>query len=78
MRVLSRGFIAAAALVLQQPATAQQPGLGAPAIDLSLQPYASTKDSVQLPDGGTIHLVCMGQGSPSGILLAGMADWSIA
>jgi pimeloyl-ACP methyl ester carboxylesterase len=78
MRVLSRGLIAAAALGLQQPATAQQPGLDTPAVDLTLQPYASTKDSVRLPDGRIMHLVCMGQGSPSVVLLAGMFDWSIA
>lgn len=78
MRVLRGGLIAAAALVLQQPASAQQPAPGAPAIDLTLEPYASTKDSVRLPDGRTMHLVCMGQGSPTVILLAGMFDWSIA
>jgi pimeloyl-ACP methyl ester carboxylesterase len=33
---------------------------------------------VRLPDGRTIHLVCMGQGSPAVILLAGVVDWSIA
>jgi pimeloyl-ACP methyl ester carboxylesterase len=78
MRVLSKGLVAAAALVLQQPATAQQPSPGAPAVDLTLQPYASTKDSVRLPDGRTMHMVCTGQGSPTVILLAGMFDWSIA
>jgi pimeloyl-ACP methyl ester carboxylesterase len=33
---------------------------------------------VRLLDGRTIHLVCMGQGSPTVILLAGISDWSIA
>ena len=46
--------------------------------DPTLVSYASTKDSVRLPDGRTIHLVCMGQGSPTVILLAGVIDWSIA
>src|SRR5205814_1606569 len=32
----------------------------------------------RLPDGRTIHLVCMGQGSPVVILTAGEAGWSIA
>ena len=48
------------------------------AVDRSLIPYASTKGSVLLPGGRTIHLVCMGQGSPTVILLAGVTDWSIA
>jgi pimeloyl-ACP methyl ester carboxylesterase len=77
MRVLCRGLIVAATVVLQQPAAAQQPSPNAPAIDQALVPYASTRDSVRLSDGRTIHLVCMGQGSPSVILLAGVSDWSI-
>jgi pimeloyl-ACP methyl ester carboxylesterase len=50
----------------------------APAVDPSLTPYASTKDSAQLPDGRAIHLVCMGQGSPTVILTTGANSWSIA
>ncbi len=49
-----------------------------PAVDPSLAAYASTKDSVRLPDGRTIHMVCMGQGSPTVILTAGEAGWGIA
>ena len=41
-------------------------------VDQSLAPYASTKDSVRLPDGRELHFVCMGQGSPTVILTAGM------
>lgn len=77
MHVLSWGLFAAAAIVLQHSAAAQQPNPGVSAVDLTLLPYASTKDSVRLPDGRTIHLVCMGEGSPSVILLAGVADWSV-
>src|SRR5690606_12010506 len=35
-------------------------------------PYASTKDSVNLPDGRTLNFVCMGQGSPTVILTPAM------
>ena len=49
-----------------------------PAVDQSLAPYASTKDSARLPDGRSIHLVCMGQGSPTVILTTGANGWSIA
>ena len=77
MAIARWGLMAAAAVFLQQPASAQQPSTGAPAVDQTLVPYASTKDSVRLPDGRTIHLVCMGQGSPTVILLAGVFDWSI-
>jgi len=49
-----------------------------PPIDPSLTPYASAKDSARLPDGRTIHLVCMGQGSPVVILTTGSPSWSIA
>jgi pimeloyl-ACP methyl ester carboxylesterase len=78
MRVLGWSAITAAAAVLQQPAAAQQPSPDSPSVDLTLAPYASTQDSVRLPDRRTIHLVCMGQGSPAVILLAGVVDWSIA
>jgi pimeloyl-ACP methyl ester carboxylesterase len=47
------------------------------AYDVSLAPYASTKDSVRLPDGRAIHLVCLGQGSPVVILTAGAGEWGI-
>ncbi len=49
----------------------------APAVDPSLGPYASNADSAQLSDGRTIHLVCMGTGSPVVILTAGANDWGI-
>jgi pimeloyl-ACP methyl ester carboxylesterase len=44
--------------------------------DPTLAPYASTKDSVRLPDGRTIHIVCMGRGSPLVILTPGGNDYS--
>jgi pimeloyl-ACP methyl ester carboxylesterase len=44
--------------------------------DPTLVPYASTKDSVRLPDGRTIHMVCMGRGSPLVILTPGGNDYS--
>jgi hypothetical protein len=46
------------------------------ALGLALAPYAIIKDSAHLPDGRTIHLVCMGHGSPVVILAAGGGDWS--
>ncbi len=78
MRVLSWGLLAAAAGMLQHSAAAQQPSPGTSAVDPTLVPYASAEDSVRLPDGRTIHLVCMGEGSPTVILLSGFSDWSIA
>jgi pimeloyl-ACP methyl ester carboxylesterase len=45
--------------------------------DTSLLPYASTKGSVKLPDGRMLHLVCMGEGSPTVVLTAGAGDWSL-
>lgn len=38
--------------------------------------YASAGISVALTDGRTIHLVCMGNGSPTVLLNAGAGDWS--
>jgi pimeloyl-ACP methyl ester carboxylesterase len=41
----------------------------------SLAAYASAQDSARLADGRTIHIVCMGKGSPVVILTAGAGDW---
>ena len=48
-----------------------------PPVDPSLAPYASRKDSVRLPDGRTLHMVCIGQGSPVVILPTGSNGWGI-
>lgn len=58
------------------PAVAQDKSPPAP--DASLAPYANTQGSVRLADGRTIHMVCMGQGSPVVILTPGAGDWSAA
>jgi pimeloyl-ACP methyl ester carboxylesterase len=55
-------------------ASAQLPA--PPPIDTSLTPYASVADSVTLPDGRQLHLVCMGKGSPTVIFTAGGNGWS--
>lgn len=66
----NRCTAALAALLLPAIATAQAPA-PAPAVDETLVPYASTEHSVRLPDGRTLHLVCMGQGSPTVLLASG-------
>jgi pimeloyl-ACP methyl ester carboxylesterase len=62
--------VAAAALAAGAPA--QQPE-----VDRTLLPYANAADSVRLPDGRRLHMVCMGKGSPTVILTAGAGDWSL-
>lgn len=61
---------------LNLPVVAQENA--SPVVDQTLLPYASTKDSVRLPGGRIIHLVCMGHGRPVVILTAGGGGWSIA
>ena len=61
--------VVSAAPLLAQPSPA-------PPVDETLAPYASTADSVTLADGRKIHFVCMGRGSPTVILTAGLGDWS--
>lgn len=41
-------------------------------------PYAGTENTAHLPGGRTLHLVCMGEGSPTVILTAGGTGWSIS
>ncbi|KRA82895.1 alpha/beta fold hydrolase [Altererythrobacter sp. Root672] len=45
-------------------------------MDETLTPYVSTADSVELPDGRMLHFVCMGEGSPTVILSAGLGDFA--
>jgi pimeloyl-ACP methyl ester carboxylesterase len=46
-----------------------------PAPDKSLAIYARPQQLVELRDGRRIHLLCMGEGSPTVILTAGLGDW---
>jgi pimeloyl-ACP methyl ester carboxylesterase len=52
---------------------------GAPAAspDPTLLPYMSLTDTATLADGRRIHFTCMGKGSPTVILTAGMGDWGV-
>jgi pimeloyl-ACP methyl ester carboxylesterase len=70
------GLIVASLSLLPISTAVAQPA-GTPAVDQSLLPYANRSDVARLPDGRTIHLVCMGQGSPVVILTAGAGNWSI-
>ena len=76
----ARRALAAAAALMMVPAplhtTAQDSA--SEAIDRALLPYAGTADSARLPDGRTIHLVCMGRGSPVVLLTAGGGGWSVS
>ncbi|MET3825073.1 pimeloyl-ACP methyl ester carboxylesterase [Sphingomonas sp. PvP055] len=49
-----------------------------PVTNPALDAYASGVDSVRLADGRTIHLTCMGTGSPTVILTAGLGDWGVS
>jgi pimeloyl-ACP methyl ester carboxylesterase len=44
-------------------------------IDASLAAYGDDSASVILADGRKIHMVCMGQSSPTVVLTAGLGDW---
>ena len=49
-----------------------------PSPDLSLTVYAKPQRLVELRDGRKIHLFCLGEGSPTVILTAGLPDWVAA
>jgi pimeloyl-ACP methyl ester carboxylesterase len=66
-------FVAFAALLSSCGQTDAQLG---PGFEKSLEPYASVRDAIRLPDGRMLNFVCMGQGSPTVILTAGMGDFS--
>lgn len=49
---------------------------GVSPFDETLAPYVNAADSVALPDGRKLHIVCMGKGSPTIILTAGAGDFA--
>jgi pimeloyl-ACP methyl ester carboxylesterase len=73
VRVSGWSVLTLAAAFLQSAAPGQNQ-LAAPPVDRSLARYASTKDNVRLADGRELHFVCIGQGSPTVILTAGLGD----
>jgi pimeloyl-ACP methyl ester carboxylesterase len=40
-------------------------------------PYVKPQRLVRIAEGRTINLVCLGQGSPTVVLTAGMGGWSV-
>src|SRR6185312_5884574 len=77
MRRISRPIIVGV-LALGPLGTVSASGQAPAPVDPSLAAYARTKDSARLPDGRVIHMVCMGQGSPTVILTAGWGGWAIS
>jgi pimeloyl-ACP methyl ester carboxylesterase len=67
-------FVFALAATLAARALAQD----LPPTNESLAAYADTTHSVTLADGREIHLVCMGSGSPTVILTAGLGGWALS
>jgi pimeloyl-ACP methyl ester carboxylesterase len=74
MRFGNGPISALALLFLSVPANGDDTPPPTPKINQTLAPYADTQNLVRLPDGRQIHFVCMGEGSPTIILTAGMGD----
>jgi pimeloyl-ACP methyl ester carboxylesterase len=73
---LSVQSFAVPAIALMMLAAPAQPVSVPKPVDEALAPYASVADSVKLRDGRELHFVCMGKGSPTVILTAGMGDFA--
>jgi len=77
---IRRGLLASVSLILltiisPAPATAQ--GAAPPPAKVSeLTPYLKPQLVVPIAEGRTINLVCLGQGSPTVVLTAGLGGWS--
>ncbi|WP_404365963.1 alpha/beta fold hydrolase [Sphingomonas sp. MMS24-J45] len=72
------GRLAAGLLTLLGAGASAQVPPPKPAINPALDAYGSAAHSVRLADGRTIHLTCMGSGSPTVILTAGLGDWGVS
>ncbi len=70
---------AAAAVAQTAPSPSPAPQAAAARAPAAPDPayldYAVLDDAATLPDGRRIQMVCMGQGSPTVILTAGMGQW---
>jgi pimeloyl-ACP methyl ester carboxylesterase len=66
---------ATALIVLAHGAEARGQDAAAPVPDPAYLAYAVTDAAATLPDGRRIQIVCMGEGSPTVILTAGLGDW---
>lgn len=73
-----RNSMAALLAIIASPALADQPveGPEQPTESRSLIDYINPANYVTLSDGREIHMVCMGSGSPTVILSAGLGEWS--
>lgn len=70
--------LAIAAALLPTARAGAQDAAATAAAHALFAPYATPDQTVRLPDGRDIHLVCMGEGSPTVILTAGLGSWSMA
>jgi pimeloyl-ACP methyl ester carboxylesterase len=70
--MLGRVLIAVALAGLHGTLGAEPPA----AADQAFEPYAKPSTLAQLADGRSIHFRCVGSGSPTVILTAGIGDWS--
>lgn len=69
-------LLAVTVLVIGVVALFRSHVIGPPGVDQKLAAYVTTANSVKLPDGRMLHFVCMGRGSPTVILTAGMGDFA--
>jgi pimeloyl-ACP methyl ester carboxylesterase len=74
--MIKRLFLFGLSATISSASVAQSGTQVAPPVDKTLVPYIDVADSVTLPDGRKLHMVCMGKGSPTVILTAGAGDFS--
>lgn len=65
-------------VALSWSACAHAQDTAAPSPDPTYFDYVSTDAAATLRDGRRIQVVCMGEGSPTVILTAGLGDWGVA
>lgn len=80
-RMLQHGFLACMSLLLftaasEASARAQSTAQTKTALSVAITPYLHPQREVQIDQKRTINLVCLGQGSPTVILTAGLGGWS--
>jgi pimeloyl-ACP methyl ester carboxylesterase len=68
LRLIALTLLACGPAAAQEQPTLEQ-------IRAALLPYASDRDVVTLPDGRQVGFTCMGEGSPTVILIPGLGDF---
>jgi hypothetical protein len=76
MNIVRSGVLATVLFLSANFVVAENPPAPQPVSDPALLVYSKPQRLIKLNDGRKIHLFCLGDGSPTVIMTAGLGDWA--